>query len=93
MQCNLAFISSSFEQDQRDLQGAAPHGEESRGIEWTDYYLADALIVSGKMTGDAPDLDKVRRAKEVSRGRPILLGSGTSTDINSRAWWLPTMQR
>jgi len=49
-------------------------------IEWTDYYLADALIVSGKMTGDAPPLDKVRRAKEVSRDRPILMGSGTSAD-------------
>ncbi len=49
-------------------------------IEWTDYYLADALIVSGKMTGDAPPLDKVRRAKEVSKGRPILMGSGTSAD-------------
>jgi membrane complex biogenesis BtpA family protein len=49
-------------------------------IEWTDFYLADALIVSGRMTGDAPPLDKVRRAKELSRGRPILMGSGTSAD-------------
>lgn len=49
-------------------------------IEWCDYYLADALIVSGRMTGDAPPLDKVRRAKEASRGRPILMGSGTSVD-------------
>ncbi|MFQ5790248.1 MAG: BtpA/SgcQ family protein [Acidobacteriota bacterium] len=49
-------------------------------MEWSDYYLADALIVSGRMTGDAPTLDKVRRAKEASRGRPILMGSGTSVE-------------
>ncbi|HED03448.1 MAG TPA: BtpA/SgcQ family protein [Candidatus Fraserbacteria bacterium] len=48
-------------------------------IEWTEYYLADALIVSGKMTGDAPELDKVRRAKELAR-RPVLLGSGTTAE-------------
>lgn len=47
-------------------------------IEWTDYFLADALIVSGRMTGDAPPVDKVRRAKENCRGRPILMGSGTA---------------
>jgi len=49
-------------------------------IEWTDFYLADALIVSGRMTGDAPPLEKVRRAKELSRNRPILMGSGTTAD-------------
>jgi membrane complex biogenesis BtpA family protein len=49
-------------------------------IEWTDFYLADALIVSGRMTGDAPELDYVRRAKEASRNRPILMGSGTSAE-------------
>ncbi len=49
-------------------------------IEWTDYYLADALIVSGRMTGDAPSLEKVRKAKELSRGRPLLMGSGTSAE-------------
>lgn len=49
-------------------------------IEWTDFYLADAFIVSGRMTGDAPPLAKVRQAKDVSRGRPILMGSGTSAE-------------
>lgn len=49
-------------------------------IEWTDFYLADALIVSGRMTGDAPSLEKVRKAKELSRGRPLLMGSGTSAE-------------
>ena len=48
-------------------------------IEWTEFYLADALIVSGKMTGDAPELEKVRRARELTT-RPILMGSGTTAD-------------
>lgn len=46
-------------------------------IEWTEFYRADALIVSGRMTGEAPPLDKVRRAREVAT-RPILMGSGTT---------------
>ena len=49
-------------------------------IEWTEFYLADALIVSGRMTGAAPDLEKVRRAKEFARERPVLLGSGTTAE-------------
>ena len=48
-------------------------------IEWTEFYRADALIVSGRMTGDAPPLDKVRRAKETAT-RPILMGSGTTAE-------------
>jgi len=48
-------------------------------IEWTEFYRADALIVSGRMTGSAPPLDKVRRAKEAAT-RPILMGSGTTAD-------------
>lgn len=48
-------------------------------VEWTEFYLADALIVSGKMTGAAPELEKVRRARELAT-RPILMGSGTTAD-------------
>jgi len=48
-------------------------------IEWTEFYRADALIVSGRMTGDAPPLEKVRRAREVAT-RPILMGSGTTAE-------------
>lgn len=44
-------------------------------IQWTEFYGADALIVSGRMTGDAPDLQKVREARELAT-RPVLLGSG-----------------
>ncbi len=46
-------------------------------IEWTRFFGADALIVSGRMTGDAPSLDKVREAKRLAGDRPVLLGSGT----------------
>jgi uncharacterized protein len=46
-------------------------------IEWTRFFGADALIVSGRMTGDAPDLEKVRQAKQLAGDRPVLLGSGT----------------
>jgi membrane complex biogenesis BtpA family protein len=48
-------------------------------IEWTEFYRADALIVSGRMTGDAPPLAKVRQAKEWAT-RPILMGSGTTAE-------------
>ncbi len=46
-------------------------------IEWTRFFGADGLIVSGRMTGDAPDLDKVREAKALAGDRPVILGSGT----------------
>jgi len=48
-------------------------------IEWTEFYRADALIVSGTMTGAAPPIDKVRRAKEAA-SRPVLMGSGTTAE-------------
>lgn len=46
-------------------------------IEWTRFFGADALIVSGRMTGDAPDIGKVREAKALAGDRPLLIGSGT----------------
>ena len=45
-------------------------------IEWTRFFGADALIVSGRMTGDAPDLGKVREAKALAGDRPTIIGSG-----------------
>lgn len=45
-------------------------------IEWTRFFGADALIVSGRMTGDAPDIGKVREAKSLAGDRPLLIGSG-----------------
>src|SRR4051812_44033524 len=49
-------------------------------IEWTRFSGADALIVSGRMTGDAPDLAKVRFAKSLAGDRPLLVGSGASAE-------------
>jgi uncharacterized protein len=49
-------------------------------IEWTRFSGADGLIVSGRMTGDAPDLAKVREAKALAGDRPVLLGSGATED-------------
>lgn len=46
-------------------------------IEWTEFYGADALIVTGRMTGAAPDVEKVREAKSLAT-RPILVGSGSN---------------
>jgi hypothetical protein len=46
-------------------------------IEWTRFFGADAMIISGRMTGDAPDLEKVREARRLAVNMPTLLGSGT----------------
>ena len=48
-------------------------------IEWTEFYGADALIVSGRMTGSAPDVSKVREARQLAT-KPILIGSGASAE-------------
>jgi len=48
-------------------------------IEWTEYYGGDALIVSGRMTGSAPDVEKVREARQYAT-RPILIGSGSTAE-------------
>lgn len=54
-------------------------------IEWTRFSGADALIVSGRMTGDAPDLGKAREAKALAGDRPVLIGSG-ATEANIAAF-------
>ena len=45
--------------------------------EWTEFYGADALIVTGRMTGAAPEVEKVAEAKRLAT-RPILVGSGSN---------------
>jgi hypothetical protein len=47
-------------------------------VEWTRFFGADALIVSGRMTGDAPDLEKVREARSHAGETPLLIGSGAT---------------
>ncbi|MEM8531645.1 MAG: BtpA/SgcQ family protein [Chloroflexota bacterium] len=48
-------------------------------IEWTRFFGADALIISGTMTGNAPDLAKVQQAKQLAHNQPVLIGSGTTS--------------
>ena len=48
-------------------------------IEWTEFYGADALIVTGRMTGSAPDAEKVREVRSLAT-RPILVGSGSNRE-------------
>ena len=48
-------------------------------IEWTEFYRPDACIVSGRMTGAAPEVATVRQARELTT-RPILMGSGTNAE-------------
>jgi membrane complex biogenesis BtpA family protein len=49
-------------------------------IEWTRFSGADGLIVSGKMTGDAPDIEKIRAAKTLAKDCPVLIGSGATEE-------------
>lgn len=46
-------------------------------VSWTDFYLADAIVVTGKMTGAPAKLEEVKRAKELVPNCPVLVGSGT----------------
>ncbi len=56
-------------------------------IEWTEFFGADALIVSGRMTGSAPDVAKVREARQLAT-RPILIGSGSTVgNVTSFLQW------
>jgi uncharacterized protein len=48
-------------------------------IEWTEFYGADALIVSGKFTGQSPDMADVREAKRLAK-KPVLIGSGSTIE-------------
>jgi len=46
--------------------------------EWLDFYMADALIVTGRMTGKSPSVEKVRRVREFLPNKPLLVGSGVN---------------
>jgi len=46
--------------------------------EWLDFYMADALIVTGAMTGKSPSVEKVRRVRECLPNKPLLVGSGVN---------------
>lgn len=46
---------------------------------WSEYYLADALIVTGEMTGSPAIIEDVKAVREVT-DRPILMGSGMNKE-------------
>lgn len=58
-------VPVDFDQEARDICYRAP---------------ADALVVSGRGTGEATDLELVKRAREAVPERPILVGSGARPD-------------
>lgn len=65
------------------VKHAVPMGEKNIAIAAEDAAyrgLAEALIVSGPSTGQPCDLDDVRRVKTAVSDRPILVGSGASSD-------------
>jgi len=47
---------------------------------WCDFYMADALIVTGTMTGVPPKVEDVIEVKKAAPERPVLLGSGVNID-------------
>lgn len=47
---------------------------------WMDFYIADAMIVTGRMTGKEPSLELVKRVREVAPKANILIGSGLNYD-------------
>jgi len=63
------------------VKHAAPLGDlaiEIAARDTTERGLADALIVSGTGTGDAAEVDDVRRVRAACPDAPILLGSGVT---------------
>ena len=67
----------------RSTRYRSPESICARTSNGTEFYGADALIVSGRFTGSAPDVEKVREAKTYAK-RPILIGSGTSAEKRRR---------
>jgi len=47
---------------------------------WTDFYMADAVIVTGRMTGSPPDPALVKEVKEVVGETPVIIGSGLNPE-------------
>lgn len=47
---------------------------------WADFYLADAIIVTGRMTGEPPSPEDVKTVKEIVGDTPVLIGSGLTPE-------------
>ena len=48
--------------------------------EWCEFYMADALIVTGRMTGSPPRVEDLKEVKEFLPHRPLLVGSGSNAE-------------
>jgi membrane complex biogenesis BtpA family protein len=53
---------------------------EEEAADTVERGLADALIVTGAATGQAPDVERVRRVVRSAAGRPVLIGSGLTPE-------------
>jgi membrane complex biogenesis BtpA family protein len=66
------------------VKHAVPLGQFSdirlQAVDTVKRALADAVIVSGKATGDAPDTSDIKAVREVLPKTPILVGSGSTKD-------------
>lgn len=51
---------------------------------WTDFYMADALIVTGTMTGVPPTPEDVKIVKEAAPEAPVIIGSGLNPENASK---------
>jgi len=47
---------------------------------WSDFYLADAVIVTGRITGEPPLPEDVKLVKEVVGDTPVIVGSGLTPE-------------
>ncbi len=47
---------------------------------WCEFYMADAIIVTGTMTGRPPTVDDVARAKKAAPNTPVIIGSGLNPE-------------
>ncbi len=47
---------------------------------WSDFYLADAVIVTGRITGEPPLPEDVKLVKEVVGDTPVIVGSGLNPE-------------
>lgn len=47
---------------------------------WSNFYMADALIATGKMTGQETPVELIKRIKSAAPDRPVMIGSGLSSN-------------
>ncbi|MBX9687693.1 MAG: BtpA/SgcQ family protein [Candidatus Obscuribacterales bacterium] len=66
------------------VKHAVPLGQWSdikqQALDTVKRAMADAIIVSGKATGNAPDLEDIKAVRQVLPETPILVGSGSSKE-------------